>query len=65
MKNLCLHVIAFHQALSRVIDHGQIVLGQEAKAVEYNLTQYLPVLGAVTVDPGIDVLVLPPANTRG
>ena len=52
------HATTFHQVLSRVIAHGQIVLGQEVEAFEYDLTQYLSVPGAVTVGTGTDALVL-------
>lgn len=45
-------------ALSRVVDHGQLILGAEVAELERRLADYLGVAGVVSLNSGTDALVM-------
>jgi len=49
---------AFHATLDRVIDHGQIILGDEVETFEQNMVTYAGCRHAIAVANGTDALML-------
>ena len=49
---------SFHEVLSRVLDHGNFILGEEVETLEQDLQKFLGVDDVVTVGNGTEALLL-------